>query len=110
MPRLLVASLVVLSSCAFVHDGASAPVPGRSVVIEPRDCKVEVVRGPSPPGQAVTARRLEGSVFLAAAEAERLIRREACAAGADLNHVTTGAYGLPSFGTQAVATLLRAAR
>ncbi len=46
-------------------------------------------------------------MFLDAVEAERLLRREACAAGANAVHIAQEAYGVPFFGTQVVATLVR---
>ena len=60
-----------------------------------------------PPGQAVRTRQLEGSVFLDAVEAERLLRREACAVGANAVPIAHEASGVPFFGPQVVAVLVR---
>jgi hypothetical protein len=103
--RHLVVVLSVLSatSCATIHDEGSVPVFGRAVADAP-PCEVTILRGDTPAGQAVGTRQLEGSVFLDAVEAERLLRREACAAGADAVHIAHEAYAVPFFGTQVVAT------
>lgn len=98
--------LAVVTGCATIHDEASVPVFGRSVAEAP-PCDVRILRGSTPPGQALGTRQLEGSVFLDAVEAERLLRQEACAVGADTVFVAHEAYGVPFFGTQVVATLIR---
>jgi len=107
--RHLVAVLSVVlttTGCATIHDEGSVPVFGRAVV-DASLCEVTILRGATPDGQTLGTRQLEGSVFLDAVEAERLLRREACAAGANAVHLAQEAYGVPFFGTQVVATLVR---
>ena len=74
--------LPALTGCATIHDARSVPVFGRAAVDAP-SCQVEILRGATPQGRALGTRQLEGSIFLNAVEAERLLRGEACAIGAN---------------------------
>jgi hypothetical protein len=98
--------LAALTGCATIHDERSVPVFGRAAVEAP-SCQVEILRGSTPQGRALGTRQLEGSIFLDAVEAERLLRGEACAIGANAVHIAHEAYGVPFFGTQVVAVLMR---
>jgi hypothetical protein len=98
--------LAALTGCATIHDERSVPVFGRAAVEAP-SCQVEILRGSTPRGQALGTRQLEGSIFLDAVEAERLLRGEACAVGANAVHIAHEAYGVLFFGTQVVAVLIR---
>jgi hypothetical protein len=100
-------SLAVLAGCATVHDEHSVPVFGRAVVEAVSPCQVEFLRGPTPQGQTLGTRQLEGSIFLDAVESERLLQAEACAVGANAVHIAKESYGVPFFGTQVVAVLIR---
>lgn len=106
MRHLLPLCLVFVTGCATIHDERSVPVFGRAVAEAP-PCEVQILRGSTPPGQAVGTRQLEGSLLLDAVEAERLLRQEACAVGADAVFIAQETYGVPFFGTQVVATLFR---
>jgi hypothetical protein len=107
MRHLFLPVVIAATGCATIHDEGSVPVFGRAVVAEAPACEVDMLRGTTPPGRAVGTRQLEGSVFLDAVEAERLLRREACAAGADAVFIAKETYGVPFFGSQVVATLIR---